>query len=273
MSHIKIVIRFIKYFFRARTKYDIHSPIVYDFIMNVLEDRRTFYIFGRAEGKRLSLKQNHTKISVTDLGAGSLVNNNKTKSISTIAKSALSPGYQCKMLFRIINHFKPKTMIEIGASLGIASIYQKSGSLNAKMIALEGCPNISEVARNVYQNSNLDIKVKTGNFDTTFKEALLELKSIDYVFFDGNHQYQPTLDYFNTALEHAHSNSVFVFDDIHWSSDMERAWEEIRMHPKVTVALDLFHFGLILFHDEIEHPIRKSVIPWRYKPWRNGFWG
>jgi len=241
--------------------------------MNVIEDNRAFYIFSKAESKRLALKQNHTKISVTDLGAGSLVNNNKTKSISAIAKSALSPGYQCKMLFRIINHFKPKTMIEIGASLGIASIYQKSGSLDAKMIALEGCPNISEVARNVYQNSKLDISIYTGNFDTTFEEALKELKSIDYVFFDGNHQYQPTLDYFNTALEYAHSNTVFVFDDIHWSKEMERAWEEIRMHPKVTVALDLFHFGLILFNDEISEPIRESVIKWRYKAWRNGFFG
>ena len=239
--------------------------------MNVIEDKRQYYIFKEAEGKRLALANNPTKIKVTDLGAGSLVNNGKTKSISTIARSALSPDYQCKMLFRIVNHFKPKTMIEIGASLGIASIYQKAGALNAKMITLEGCPNISNIARNLYLQSKMDIELITGNFNNTFPKALAELKSIDYVFFDGNHQFQPTLDYFHEAVEYSNDHTILVFDDIHWSADMERAWHEIQNHPKVTVALDLFHFGIIAFTKDVGIPIKRSIISWKYKPWRFGF--
>jgi hypothetical protein len=35
------------------------------------------------------------------------------------------------------------------------------------------------------------------------------------------------------------------FDDIHWSPGMEEAWETIK-HPKVTVTIDTFQWGLFV---------------------------
>jgi hypothetical protein len=49
-------------------------------------------------------------------------------------------------------------------------------------------------------------------------------------------------------LINAHEGSIFIFDDIHWSKEMELAWEEIKNHPKVTVTLDLFKIGIVFFH-------------------------
>jgi hypothetical protein len=40
---------------------------------------------------------------------------------------------------------------------------------------------------------------------------------------------------------------VFVFDDIHWSSGMEKAWEYIIKHPEAIVTIDLFELGLVFF--------------------------
>ena len=39
------VYSYLKFFFKAKTKYGIHSPFVYDFIESVLEDNRTFYSY------------------------------------------------------------------------------------------------------------------------------------------------------------------------------------------------------------------------------------
>ena len=87
-----------------------------------------------------------------------------------------------------------------------------------------------------------------GNIDHTLAPALAALTApLDFAFFDGNHRYEPTLNYFELCLAHRTDESVFVFDDIHWSADMERAWEVIKAHPDVMLTVDLFYVGLVFF--------------------------
>ncbi|MBK9599269.1 MAG: hypothetical protein IPO60_13350 [Flavobacteriales bacterium] len=50
-------------------------------------------------------------------------------------------------------------------------------------------------------------------------------------FIDGHHAAEPTLDYFDQCLAKAHNDTVFIFDDIHWSTGMEEACCVSR-HPK-----------------------------------------
>ncbi len=92
--------------------------------------------------------------------------------------------------------------------------------------------------------------IVTGNIDQTLAAHVPALESIDLVFFDANHRYEPTLRYFETCLPKTHNDSLFVFDDIHWSAEMERAWAEIKAHPAVTVTIDLFWVGLVFFRRE-----------------------
>jgi predicted O-methyltransferase YrrM len=70
---------------------------------------------------------------------------------------------------------------------------------------------------------------------------------LDYVFFDGNHQKKPTIQYFNLCLQKAHENSIFIFDDIHWSGGMEEAWNYIQSHSSVTLTIDVFWIGIVFF--------------------------
>ncbi|HEU0137328.1 MAG TPA: class I SAM-dependent methyltransferase, partial [Flavobacterium sp.] len=67
---------------------------------------------------------------------------------------------------------------------------------------------------------------------------------------DGNHQKVATLRYFDLLLPTVTNDSVWIFDDIHWSRDMEDAWEEIKAHPKVTVTIDTFQWGIVFFRKE-----------------------
>jgi predicted O-methyltransferase YrrM len=67
----------------------------------------------------------------------------------------------------------------------------------------------------------------------------------DLIYIDGNHRYEPTMEYFEYALAHAHEDSFIIFDDIHWSDGMEKAWNAIKSSPKISVSIDLFQFGII----------------------------
>jgi hypothetical protein len=51
-------------------------------------------------------------------------------------------------------------------------------------------------------------------------------------------------------LKSTNQNSVLIFDDIYWTADMTKAWEEIKTHPAVTLSIDLYKVGLIFFRKE-----------------------
>lgn len=266
---IKSIQRYLKYYHKADTKYQVHSPFVFDFALNVLEDDREFYSFTSVEHLRNILERNSTKVQTTDFGAGSASGNHKDKTIGSIAKSAASKKWQCQTLFRLVNFYKPKTMLEMGTSLGISTIYQASAAQNSKFISLEGDPQIAKLAN--YHLEEMKIKnvdLRVGKFEDTMHLALNNLGKLDYVFVDGNHRLKPTLDYFESLLEFAHNETVFVFDDIHWSDEMESAWEKIKVHPRVTISIDLFHMGIIFIRKEKKVKEHYVLCPLSWKPWK-----
>ena len=95
-----------------------------------------------------------------------------------------------------------------------------------------------------------NIEQHVGNFDDVLPKILSEKEKIDFVFFDGNHRKEPTLNYFRQCLDKVHEGSVFIFDDIYWSLEMKEAWSEIKMNEQVTVTLDLFYLGIVFFRKE-----------------------
>ena len=113
---------------------------------------------------------------------------------------------------------------------------------------LEGCPETAKIAQSMFDAHGLkNIKLHVGEFETTLPK-LLEENSYDLIFFDGNHQKEATLRYFEMCLAASNENSVFIFDDIHWSSQMEKAWKEICDNLKVTLSIDTYQWGLVFFH-------------------------
>jgi predicted O-methyltransferase YrrM len=149
----------------------------------------------------------------------------------------------------MVNYFKPKEILELGTSLGITASYLASANKGPQVTTLEGAATISTLAQQTFNAQQLtNIKLITGNFDDTLKDAVT--KNYDFVFIDGNHRKEPTLRYFQQLLSCVHNNSVMVFDDIHWSKEMEGAWEEIKNHSSVTLTVDLFFIGLVFFRKE-----------------------
>ncbi len=158
------------------------------------------------------------------------------------------------MLFHLVQFSKAKNILELGTSMGLGTAYLSKSDGRNKVITIEGCKNISEQAQ-----KNLDsIKAKNidfivGDFSEKLDEAIKKLNfKIDFAYLDGNHQYKPTLEYFKKIESSLHNNSVIVLDDIHWSVEMEKAWEEIKQQKNVSVSIDLYRMGVLFFHKEQE---------------------
>ncbi len=239
---------FLRYFFKAKTKHGVHSPFVFDLLTRVINQEGEYYAYEKLERQRQILLNNTTEIEVTDFGAGSSFNKNNVRKISDIARHSLQPEKYAKLLFRLMNEFRPKNNLELGTSLGLTTLYQSIPVSHSNFITLEGCPNIANIAQeNFSKFDQKNLKIIVGNFDDTLAQALTQMPMLDYVFFDGNHRYEPTMRYFNQCMEHIHEGTVFIFDDIHWSSEMEQAWNEIKKDSRVTITIDLFKIGIVFF--------------------------
>ncbi len=192
-------------------------------------------------------------LEIEDFGAGSRVAKNKQRRVAELADSALKPKKYAQLLYRLVKHYQPATILELGTSLGITTSYLAAANPTANIITIEGSKAIAEVAaRNFAQLHLKNIEQQVGNFDDLLPSGIHHLSSIDLAYIDGNHRYEPTVNYFNQLLPALHNNSVLVFDDIHWSPGMERAWEEIRQHPAVQCTVDIFFLGFVFFRKEFK---------------------
>ncbi len=233
---------------KAKGRHGIHSPFVYRLIDSVIYDFKAKKVYEAIENRRKSLIIDNRIISVTDLGAGSHVNNNRQKKIGDIAKNALKPAKLAQLLYRLAADSKPRNIIELGTCLGITTLYLQQGAPTAKIYTLEGCPQTAGVASESFTATNAEsVNLITGNFDDTLPPVINTLSELDFVFIDGNHQKEATLKYFNWCLPKVNENTVLIFDDIYWSEGMKEAWNQIKANPQVTVTIDLFWIGLVYF--------------------------
>lgn len=261
---------FLKYYSSAITKYRVHSPFVFSLLTEVIEDNRYYYAFDHLKTLRARLLQKNESVEVLDLGAGSRKISDKTRKISEIAKTSVSPEWQCQMLFRLVDYFKPETVLEMGSSLGISSMYLHFGNTGAKMISLEGSPEIAKLAKENFKLLGANIELLEGNFSETLHTALEKLQKIDLAFIDGHHAELPTLKYFEQILPYCNEESVLIFDDIYWSDEMATAWEKIKLNSSVTLSVDLFYFGIVFFKKDFKEKQHFTLIPYPYKFWQIG---
>lgn len=245
---LHLAAHYLLYRLRAIKLHGVHSPFVFDLYHQVILHDGNYYTYPLLEALRKELLQNDRTILVTDFGAGPKAGLKKERKISYIARtSAKSPKY-AQLLFRLLNRFKPKVVFDLGTSLGITTSYLAKGNQEAQVYTFEGCPAIAAEAKaNFHKLKIQNVQQVIGNLDETLPQQLKAVSQLDFVFFDGNHRYEPTMRYFEACLEKHHEDSVFVLDDIYWSADMTRAWQEIKQHPQVLQTVDLFYIGLVFF--------------------------
>jgi predicted O-methyltransferase YrrM len=261
-STLKLAFKYFYYLIKASNGrgHGIHSPFVYTFAEKVLNGKFHSSRWEQLERVRKDLKKDQRILQVIDLGAGSGVLHHHQRSVSSIANTSLKSQKYATLLGRIVQHYHCEHVLELGTSLGITSAYIATTHPKVHLTTLEGVPDIAAVAQSLFDKLGLcNIKLVQGNFDQTLSGALHQMPRIDMVYIDGNHRKIPTLLYFESVLNFAHDETIFVFDDIHWSTEMEEVWEAIRRHPRVTSSIDLFFLGLIFIRPAFKEPVHTTI--------------
>jgi predicted O-methyltransferase YrrM len=251
----ELAARYFRYYITAANGrgHGIHSPFVYRFITEVLNDNRTFYPYSRIEALRQEMLTSAAVVEVDDLGAGSSGLNGKERKIKDIARRSLKSPKYAQLLFRIADHYQPENILELGTSLGITTSYLASANSHAKVHTLEGAPEVAGVAKANFRKLGLsNISAITGNFDDTLVPVLQQMGTVDLAFIDGNHRKAPTLKYVDQLKAYTGERSIVILDDIHWSREMEEAWAVVSQDTSVTCSIDLFFIGILFYNPDFK---------------------
>ena len=243
---------FLKYwlFSRHYKGFGIHSPFVFYLVRELIYERHPYYAFKQMEAARNMMLRNNEFVDADTIGAASWIGNGTKKIQKIVRHSSLPPKYG-RLLFRLIVHFHPRDILELGTGTGLGTLSLALPDSRARVVTLEGNPQMCTVARRLFEVVEIgNVKVVNGSFKQVLPQVLKDFEKLDFVLFDGDHRYSSTMNYFEMCLEKIHNDSVFVFDDIHWSPGMEKAWREITRDPRVTVSIDMYRMGIVFFRRE-----------------------
>ncbi len=240
---------YLDYLLRAKTRHGIHSPFVYDFVDKELHRKCDSEITSTVEQIRKNLLRDNRTVDFKDLGAGSKKVKTSKPKVKQLAKNSLKSKKYASLTAKLASYVRAKTIIELGTSLGTTTLYLSLCNPQARIFTIEGSKSVAEVAQEQFTKAGAEnIQSIIGNFDREFPKLLKETGNTDFIFIDGNHTYEATLRYFKMALDAAGENTVIVFDDINWSTGMQKAWQEIKKEPKVRISMDFFFVGAVFFN-------------------------
>jgi predicted O-methyltransferase YrrM len=234
---------YLSYWLDAVDEHSLHSPFFFDFYTKIVKsqgDQENPLI----ENLRQKLSRDSRKITIKELGSRA---SEKSRSVSEITQVSISPLKFSAMYSRMIHYFKAKTVLELGTSFGINTLYLADNK-DVEVTTLEGAAAIAEIAQDTFEfAANDKIRLIEGNIDDTLTKYIQSVRKVDFVLMDANHRYMPTLNYFEKLTPRLTEKSVVVIDDIHYSSEMEKAWLELKKQTLVYGSADLYRCGILFF--------------------------
>lgn len=241
-------------FSRHRKGHGIHGPFIFDLVSRVFRNKMDYDIVCKIEKVRKKMISDKRSIVVKDLGSGSVKLKTNLRKVSDIAKYSPVPKKYGVLLANMAAEFGDPLLIEFGTSFGISTMYLAGACPGSIVYTLEGCPEISEIAKENFKEEGFNnISVQTGSFDDLLPSIKKLSGNPGLVFIDGNHHKDALINYFFQMSEISCDQTVIIIDDIHYSKEMEEAWNFIKQDENVTMTIDIWRMGMVFFRAGINH--------------------
>jgi predicted O-methyltransferase YrrM len=168
--------------------------------------------------------------------------------IGDTVRIGATPAKWGKLLFRIVRDFKFQYCLELGTHIGISAAYQLAAlKLNGsgRLVTIEGAEAFAKLAKdNLATIGYPEFEVLTGRFIDVLPKIFTTEQSIDFAFIDGHHDETATQQYFELIYPFLSTNALLIFDDIDWSTGMQRAWRTISHDKKIKASIDTGRWGI-----------------------------
>jgi predicted O-methyltransferase YrrM len=238
VSHIKLYRKF-----RYRKGFGIHSPFTYNLITKVIEEKTPYYIFDEIENfRKTSFGKRKSEVETQHKNYGAL-------------------------LFRLVNFFKCRSVLQIRSYTGILSLYLSMASRkHCICYALEenrGLPEATKYFANSHQLENLHFMV--GEYAGNLEKLKTEISSFDMVFINQSGNQEKTLEAIEFTRAFFTEKTILIIDGIARNKEMKALWKSIKNHPKTQLTIDLFALGIVFFDKKLNKKHYKNYFDYGKK--------
>ena len=169
-----------------------------------------------------------------------------------LATAASVPRHWGVFLRLCAEAFDARTILEVGACLGISGAYLASARTRPRLITLEGSATLAPIAEATLSSVSNRAEVVRGPFESGIHRALAlfreEKLPVDVAFIDGHHDEAATLHYLRTIIPHLAPEALVILDDIHLFDGMWHAWQSAASMRGVAASVNAGRFGLLLWN-------------------------
>ncbi len=247
---------------RSATGHGVHSPFVFDFLTDVVRGKNNTNIIIEVERLRQEMLSDRRTVRVTDLGAGSARGSGEERRVSDIASAAALPPRQVGLLARIAQSSQGakrrspaqaggrtrseatqsrengrargakqasdnSIILELGTSLGISALALALAAPERRVVTVEGCPALSEIARNnLLKHGAVNAEVINMEFSEALEMLSTSGTTVSLAFIDGNHR-GVALTHYAETIRSMGEEMLIVADDIHLNREMYKAWSSL----------------------------------------------
>jgi predicted O-methyltransferase YrrM len=232
-------------------------------INNFSEDEKQ--LLNKAEKIRSQYLSMEEYIDIVDFGAGDpekilsahqiKQGVNRKVSVSEVCQKASLPVKWGRLIFKLIRKNKPENCLELGTCLGISASYQLAAlELNhkGKLTTIEGSTELLKLVRKKLSfEEHRNLVLIQGKFIDVLPELISSSENqFDFVFIDGHHEKNATLQYFDLLFPSLKPGSIIIFDDINWSAGMKEAWEILKQDERIKYTVDLYKWGICITNNK-----------------------
>ena len=201
-------------YIRFRKGFGVHSPFAFGLINKVIEEKKPYYAFEEIE--------------------------------TLLSQNLQSKNYSVKygrLLFRLIHFFRSQSVLQIGISNGVSSLY-----LNAAAKQLLVLDDNEECIKKAVALNELrkPLHVMHGEYLSSIGKIFSQSGDIDVIYLNVSKNAELTQMLFEKSLPHIHPQTICIIDGIH-KKRMEPVWKQIKQRQDIPITMDLYALGLVFF--------------------------
>lgn len=153
------------------------------------------------------------------------------------------PQSRDELLFRLVNRFNPKFILEVGTGAGVSTGYLASVSKDSKVVTVDHThPAVKEVRKNLKRIPNIEYIVADDVLETV-QEILDGGVMSKFVHVAHTSQWRQVVELLIPRME---SDAVIVVEDL-GKKEKKEWWKGVIQNEKVGVTFQMSKVGLLFF--------------------------
>lgn len=194
--------------------FSVHSPFAFELIKDTIHTPHSYYIYQ--ENRR----------TIEQLG---------------LTKQA--DIKYAELLFRLVNRFNAKNILEIGSGIGVNTLYISNHSKQTTIVCIEKDDEKTKKAKSLLAN-------KMDNL--MFKDVLsIKMDEFDAVFWDLKLYPLQSEETLKCIISCIKQDGFIVLNHINSNKENKQVWQKIRNMNKLTMSFDLGSIGISFFNPSL----------------------